>query len=49
VGRHSDAVDVTGPIDMTGLDAKRHNLTPLAIVAAILLAAAAIVLLLVVL
>jgi len=46
VGRHSDAVDVTGPIDMTGLDGKRHNLKPLAITAAILLVAAAIVVLL---
>jgi hypothetical protein len=46
VGRHSDAVDVTGPIDMTGLDAKRHSLTPLMITAVILLGVAAIVVLL---
>jgi hypothetical protein len=28
VGRHSDSIDVTGPIDMTGLDrraGKRHR------------------------
>jgi hypothetical protein len=46
VGRHSDAVDVTGPIDMTGLDGKRHNLTLLAIAAVVLLGAAVIAVLL---
>ena len=46
VGRHSDAVDVTGPIDMTGLDRKRRSLTLFWIAAAILIIAAAIALLL---
>jgi hypothetical protein len=46
VGRHSDAIDVTGPIDMTGLDRRRHSLTLFAIAAAILVTAAAIAVLL---
>jgi hypothetical protein len=47
VGRHSDAIDVTGPIDMSGLDGKRRNPALLVIVAAILVGAVAIALLLV--
>lgn len=47
MGRHSDAIDVTGPIDMTGLDRRRRSFTLFAIVAAILVAATAIVVLLV--
>lgn len=46
VGRHSDSVDVTGPINMTGIDRRRRNLTLFAIVAAILIAATAVALLL---
>ena len=47
VGRHSDAIDVTGPIDMTGLDRRRRSsLALFAIAAAILVAAAAIAVLL---
>jgi hypothetical protein len=47
VGRHSDSIDVTGPIDMTGLDGKRRNLGLLfAIAAVILVAAVAVALLL---
>jgi hypothetical protein len=46
VGRHSDAIDVTGPIDMTGLDRKRRGLTFFAIAVAILVAVTAVALLL---
>jgi hypothetical protein len=46
VGRHSDAVDVTGPIDMTGFDGKRRNFMPFAIATAVLLAATVIAVLL---
>ncbi len=46
MGRHSDSVDVTGPINMTGIDRRRRNLTLFAIVAAILIAATAVALLL---
>jgi hypothetical protein len=46
VGRHSDAIDVTGPIDMIGLDRKRRGPTLLAVVAAILVVATAIAVLL---
>ena len=46
MGRHSDAIDVTGPIDISGLDGKRRNPAFLVIVAVILVAAAAIALLL---
>jgi hypothetical protein len=37
VGRHSDAIDVTGPIDMSGLDGKRRN-PALLVVAAVAIA-----------
>ena len=53
MGRHSDSIDVTGPIDMTGLDMtrdldkRRHNLTLYVIVAVILVAAVAVAVLLV--
>jgi hypothetical protein len=47
MGRHSDSIDVTGPIDMTGLDETRRNLRPwFAFAAVILIAATAIALLL---
>jgi hypothetical protein len=50
VGRHSDSIDVTGPIDMTGLDrGRRRNFTLftlLAVAAALVVAAAAVALLL---
>jgi hypothetical protein len=49
VGRHSDSIDVTGPINMAGLDKRRHNLPVLpvlAIVVAILIVVAAVALLL---
>jgi hypothetical protein len=46
VGRHSDAIDVTGPIDMSGLDGKRRNPALLVIVVVIVVAAVAIALLL---
>ena len=46
MGRHSDAIDVTGPMDMTGLDRRRRSLPLFAIAAAILVAAAVIAVLL---
>ena len=47
VGRHSDSIDMTGPIDMIGLDRKRRSgLTLFAIAAAILVVATAIAVLL---
>ena len=46
MGRHSDSIDVTGPIDLTGLDRRRRNLTLFAIAAAVLAAATAVALLL---
>jgi hypothetical protein len=46
VGRHSDAIDVTGPIDMRGLDGKRRNPALLVIAVVIIVAAVAIALLL---
>lgn len=42
MGRHSDAVNVTGPIDLTGFDGKRRNFMPFAIATAVLLAATVI-------
>ena len=47
MGRHSDSIDMTGPIDMIGLDRKRRSgLTLFAIAAAILVVATAIAVLL---
>lgn len=52
MGRHSDSIDVTGPIDMTGLDTRldvarrRRNVTLIVIVAVILVGAIAIAVLL---
>jgi hypothetical protein len=46
VGRHSDAIFVTGPIDMSGLDGKRRNPALLVIAVVIIVAAVAIALLL---
>jgi hypothetical protein len=46
VGRHSDAIDVTGPIDMTGLDRRRRSLPLVAIAATSLVATIAIAVLL---
>lgn len=47
MGRHSDSIDVTGPIDMTELDRKpRRGLILFAIVVVILVVAVAVALLL---
>jgi len=43
VGRHSDSIDVTGPIDMTGFDDERRNLRPWIALAAVILVAAVVV------
>jgi hypothetical protein len=49
VGRHSDAIDVTGPMDVIGLKKRlakrRRNLTLCAIAAAIIVATAVALLL----
>jgi hypothetical protein len=46
VGRHSDSIDVTGPIDMTELDRKRRSGLTIFVIAAVILVAVAVVLLL---
>lgn len=52
MGRHSDSIDVTGPMDMTGLDLRsdlarrRRNLTLFVIVAVILVGAVVVAVLL---
>jgi hypothetical protein len=43
VGRHSDSIDVTGPIDMTGFDDERRNLTPWFVLAGVIVVAAVLV------
>jgi hypothetical protein len=46
VGRHSDSIDVTGPINMTGFDEERRSLKPWFALAAVILVAAVVVVLL---
>jgi hypothetical protein len=46
VGRHSDSIDVTGPIDMTGFDDERRNLRPWIALAAVIIVVAVVVALL---
>jgi hypothetical protein len=48
VGRHSDSIDVTGPIDMTEFDSKRRTSVTLFVVTAVFLVVAVAVVLLVV-
>ena len=47
MGRHSDSIDVTGPIDMTELDRKRRTSVTLFVVTAVILVVAVAVVLLV--
>ena len=46
MGRHSDSIDVTGPIDMTDFDGKRRSSLTLFVIAAVILVAATAVALL---
>jgi hypothetical protein len=46
MGRHSDSIDMTGPIDMVGLDRKRRSGVALFVIAAVILVAATAVALL---